>query len=243
MVLKPVPKYALVRIQRALRRGMRENTPDAQGPQLRRYLRAYPTPVQSFFAKLKSADHRKPDSPEHRYNIHNSNFRVRQLNLKNTGALVIKESHFRNGKEDVKFIRRMVHEVNSTRPTLFILKAPKGAGVGPFVVTRKTHFPSIIEILGNEHGVITRRGKLFLAKLAKRQNLPPETVRKNIYAAYSILRTTASDLIKEKIKNNQRQKEHAPIRVDQHLIFLKRNILVIGYENGKPVFVPLIDPY
>ncbi|MCX6803903.1 MAG: hypothetical protein NTY48_05025 [Candidatus Diapherotrites archaeon] len=222
MVLRKVPPSITRRIRTLL-----------QKEQIRTGER-FPPRAEKLFLKLPSADHRHPDSEKHRKYALRPGCQVRKLRMKGKEGIIIKTATARNAKTDIHFVRRFVSLINARKPKGFILLKPKAEHAGPFIIMTNTDYPSVNETQNNEfRDYPSPRGKQMLKKIAEQTRINEETIQRQIQKQSAEL-TKLAEEIKKQTKFPKECKEEA---------LESRNLLLVGYKEGKPVFCPLIDPW
>jgi hypothetical protein len=222
MVLKRLPTKIVKRLRTAYQKhAQRKKAPYS----------SISNDLKRFFSRLPSADHRNPTSHHHRIFTAEYSYRVRELRVKGTNGVVIKRVHDDDPLTILKTLRTIVDLHNKTHnDSSYILKKPVGHPIGEhFIAMSKVNAPSIGEMLPGKYE--TNRGKEFLKKLARETGLTTTVVEERLEKAHESL-----------FKNCETAKKQVYIPQGKYE-FLRTNVLVVGFEKGKFVFVPLIDTH
>ncbi|MFH0970717.1 MAG: hypothetical protein V1776_04640 [Candidatus Diapherotrites archaeon] len=142
--------------------------------------------------------------------------RVRLLKLRKENSpvkVVIKKDH--PPGDSIRRINKLVAEHNLRyHPNNYVLLPVRAYPLNEnYIAMGYTNRPSIEEIISSECS--TKRGFLFLTRLAKRHQMKEEDLRQRLRdAAFNVSYRTGISII---------------------------NLLLLGIRNGKFVFVPLVD--
>jgi hypothetical protein len=173
--------------------------------------------------KMKNIDYRQHAIKLQRLNVPQISTsvwgrRVREMNVSRNfpGAkAVLKRTHNEDAKETVKIMSRIVHKHNQTHLNEpYVLLEPKAHPIfGDLLLMPKIDVPSVLEIVDTGDGEIwqTMRGKEFFGKLQKQFGV------------------TESDL------------RAAATRLSDNSGIDSRNVWLLGYADGKFVFMPMLD--
>ncbi|MCR4368507.1 MAG: hypothetical protein NUV67_01225 [archaeon] len=201
---------------------------------LRRLAKAVPSQkVYRALGKMKNIDHRREKAwaqmPDGRTatvpkgSTMHWGRRVREMNVSRNYPgveLVVKRTHEHPAKRTIEYLADLFRKVGSANPKAFVLRFPHVYEVSnDLIAMHKTDSPSLMEILGG-FGSSTRRGKSFFSKLKREQRASKKDLRLAAKEFSSFFDKGISD----------------PWDV-------YRNTLLLGYENGKFVFMQLPDVY
>jgi len=222
MVLKRLPKKIVRRLRKAYSKQEAKQTKSEE---------TIPMNAEKFFNRLPSADHRNPTEHDHRRFNDVFGFRVRELNVKGTNGVILKKMHSENPLFVLTTLRQIVDRHNkrfTNEP--YILRKPKGHPIGEhFIAMSKINAPSIGEMLPGKY--TTKRGEEFLKTLAKQKNVSPTELVRTLETAHQKL-----------FQNCETVRQQMPLHYGS-FEFLRTNVIVIGIEKGKFVFVPLLDVF
>jgi len=204
-----------------------------------------PLRIREFLLRRKSADHREGDSAKHREDLTEVGFRVRKMRVRGVGNVIIKKTDKGGAKEVLRILRKAVDEHNKFTQNMnqpYILKKPVGHPIGEALIAMsETNAPSVFEAIGPQPSIsralsspfvpkTTLRGNNFIAKTARENNMSENEVKERLENAMSELNKT-NYALNFFDKNGNREFSG----------FSRRNILVVGYKEGKFIFVPLMD--
>jgi len=189
-----------------------------------------PSRLFDFFLRRKNADHRERDGKAHRKVGTDFGFRVRELNIKGVGKIVIKLCHGDAPLVILKSLRQIIDLHNKYfKNEPYLVKKPIAYPLGgPFIAMSKITAPSIEEIIGIER---TKRGNDTLSELAKQNKIPYVKMEKQLELAFT------------KLSNNTSAVRTEAKIPDAHYYFKYPNVVLAGYKEGKFIFVPLIDTF
>jgi hypothetical protein len=223
--------------------------------------RTYPKRALKLFGKLKNADKRKYREWRHippkeleefirdvGKKSKNPGYAVRTTRIEGEEIIVkfptTAYAHLKiTPTQEIRFVRRLVGEINKSLKGkgVRIIK-PIGYAVGPFIVSRKSKYPEIEDVLSERPSPLTRRR---LEVIAKYRKITVEQVQKEIRES---LRQITETLIKSNnipINNEYSSKDLFLENNKGHgwsLRPLKRDHLqFVDYIKGEYVFVPYID--
>ncbi len=209
----PVKKLPRKLVQRLKRLVKRENVKN-QPSRDSDSLRIY-----SLLGRMKNIDHRRNDpllghAPREATGYFARN--VREMDVSRNypkEKLVIKRVHGGTARETIKFVRNLVSRHNNEKkPEKYKLVMPKAYAIGEnLVAMAKTDCPSIGEIIGGRE-YNTQRGETFL---------------KEKLGVEKFALSRASDELRKNLS--------------EYLIDYKSNIIVLGMNRGKFIFMPLVD--
>jgi len=193
-------------------------------PKLVADLRAHHGIIGRLLGRMKNIDHRQDRTPwipkEDSYEYGR---RVRQMNVSRNypeTELVIKRVHpttwspYITAKQTIDRLRALVKGDNQqqAKPKGYELRMPEAYAIGEdLIAMAKTDHPSVEEMIGIGHLDKTDRGGKLLRELKRKH------------------RIDEYDLVKA----NDEVRARTGIQ--------PANLLVLGYENGKFVFMPLVD--
>lgn len=176
--------------------------------------------IYGLLGQMRNVDHRRNERPHlHTSMTHLWGRRVRQMNVSRNfpkTKLVLKRVHDGSAEKIIQELKDCVREHNkkfSATEEAYTLVEPKAYVIGEYLVAMsKTDAPSIDEILSEpDWSEETRRGQDFFKKINKAHNVTKEDLR----AAFK--------------------------RVLSRTGISNQNLLLLGFEEGKFVFMPLVD--
>ncbi|MDO8537722.1 MAG: hypothetical protein Q7S21_02455 [archaeon] len=168
--------------------------------------------------RMKVIDHRKRERSLSTAKVEHWGRRVRQMNVSKSfpqTELVLKYVHDRSAKKTIEIVQQRVRKHNeSFNPKRYVLSEPIAYAIAPKIIAMaKTDAPSVEEILEDK----TERGQAFINELKSKLKVNPSIAERKLKRAFNeLFRNTQG-----KIKSG--------------------NVLVLGYESGKIVFIPLVD--
>lgn len=175
-------------------------------------------PISSRLERMKNIDYRS-EKLGWNFATSTSGGRVRQMNVSRNypGAeLAIKRvEENENAGELIRGIQEFVREHNNTySPKYYKLLMPHAYAISDSLVAMaKTSSPSLYEVIYEK----TQRGQKVIEEILKKHKVSPEQLEAELEAAGNL--------------------------VLQRTGILKHHLLLLGFEKGKFIFVPLIDWY
>jgi len=182
--------------------------------------------IKKALGRMKNIDHRKDLSKSNPREIELPGRRIRQMNISrnypNT-ELVIKRTHLYNAEKTIRKVKEAVRKHNQKfNPKNYVLLEPEAYAISKHLIAMaKTDAPSLEEILGKRDIFFwvkmwfpegkTERGKKFFEEM------------------------------KEKYNVNETQLKEAYLKAEKLTDWDTSNLLLLGFENGKFVFMPLVD--
>jgi len=247
MVLKPLPRKTVSVIKKTYDKHShperyskdRIRAYSSIDPLKREIIKEVPSRVLDFFLRRKNADSRRFDSEEHRNRITGWGFRVRRAKI-NGEQVILKHTHDIKAKKLISTLQKLVLESNKANPNAsYTLQKPHAYAIGDhFVAMKEANYPTLDEIINTQYDGATRKQSAFLTQLEKQTKLPKEKVVKTLEKSYYELLKNFKKLPYTKEYVN----ENYPDKWKGNLIPLtSTNLLLIGFEKGKFVLVPLVD--
>ncbi len=172
--------------------------------------------LHNTLGRMENIDHRRDPNSKYPHATDLFGYRVRQMNIKRNFPgveLVLKRTHGHEATTVIRYVEDVVREHNSknTQKDYTLLRPNAYAVAGDIIAMSKTNAPSVDEIVGRNKNSRTARGRSFFEKLSKEHNVTLQQIRN---AADSVRRYTN-------------------IR--------KGDLLVIGFEKGKLLLMPLLE--
>ncbi|HIH21886.1 MAG TPA: hypothetical protein HA222_04490 [Candidatus Diapherotrites archaeon] len=181
--------------------------------------------------RMKNIDHRKTLAPGlSETNTIQPSRRVREMNVSrnfpNT-ELVIKSVHAGSAQEIVSIIERQVREHKKLSPKRYVLVSLSAHAIDwNLIAMPKIEAPTVLEILGPSEEThlegITRRGTQFFKRLKRTCGI----TEKQLAAAFKEW---------SRIEKKRGFTEEEFVQ--------KNNLLLLGFSEGKFVFMPLLDRF
>lgn len=249
MVLKPLPRKTVSVIKKTYNKYShpekypkdRIRTYSSISPLKREIIKEVPSRLLDFFLRRKSADSRVIDSQKHRTKINQWGFRVRRAKI-NGEQVILKSVHDIKAKKLISALQKLVIENNKANPEAsYTLQKPHAYAIGDhFIAMKEANYPTLDEIINTQYEGATRKQSEFITQLEKQTGFSRTKVLKNLDKTYY-------ELLKN-LKNLSHTKEYVSVNYPDkwkgHLIPLtSTNLLLVGFEKGKFVLVPLIDLY
>ena len=182
--------------------------------------KAHPERIYRTLLLARNIDHRYVSDRQHPQAIIKFMSRVKVISVKRqfpqVGEVVIKKVHGgATAQETIDVINFRVKFHNERfKPKNYMLLKPNAYAIGEdLVAMAKTDAPAVAEILsvGESYGDVTNRGTEFFERLKKKYEIQQGQLRK---AADEVRRRT-------------------------NIAYC--NLLLLGYQNGKFIFMPLVD--